>query len=149
MKRKIIFQTSMFGFNPKNHGISKLVVWRYPCYTHPNPSNSQGYPWFLGNVNFPGCIHLGSPAFDVRIHPSSEALGVEQIGHRLLLARGILALEQQWGEPGCHGNRKKNHGTPWGITWKHRGLRLKRIWYQIEDVHPPKTDMTIENPHVQ
>jgi len=31
-------------------------------------------------------------AFDIRPH---QALGVEQIGHRLLLARGILALEQQ------------------------------------------------------
>ena len=31
---------------------------------------------------------------------SLQALGVEQVGHRLLLARGILALEQPWGHRG-------------------------------------------------
>ena len=46
----IFFTTNIF--NPKNHGISKtggLEIQKNPWQkTHPNTSNSQDYPWFLG-----------------------------------------------------------------------------------------------------
>ena len=45
---------------PKNHGISKLMIWRSPepCYTESNLSFLEGPSWFLGwyifNTSFLG-----------------------------------------------------------------------------------------------
>ena len=44
-----------------------------PCYTQPNPSISQGYPWFLGHFSFIFTVHLrrkSSPETWVRKLPT-------------------------------------------------------------------------------
>ena len=42
---------------PKNHGISKLVVWRTLRKTHPNPSISKG-PMILRALNLEMTIQV-------------------------------------------------------------------------------------------
>lgn len=163
-------QTAIFVC-PNNHEDARCMYyintsWNILLKKHISPSLCLGLPvamstqhWDMTLGLFGYVLFLGGWYVNVKYqvssrvslfrHPSSsEALGVEQIGHRLLLARGILALEQQWGEPGCHGNRKKNMG-PLGDNLETQGVWVEEDLVSNWRCTSPKTDMTIENPHFQ
>ena len=146
----VLYQCFMKYFIKKTH-----IAFSLFGVTSSNVHSALGYdPGIVWICSFLGGWYVSvkyqvSSRVSLFRHPSSsEALGVEQIGHRLLLARGILALEQQWGEPGCHGNRKKNMGIL-GDNLETQGVWVEEDLVSNWRCTSPKTDMTIENPHFQ